>query len=743
MSSVLNFKNFCLFVFVIFSLGFFINNISAISSDWELCTSDACYSYNESINFNSTQQIVLKLKIINEDNSYVCINNLNTNFNFVRGEDFDNKFLYNYTLLSKVNVLEDSFLCLSPETSNFNVFYFPLNHYNSLYEQDRYGNWSINDFNLFLNYIEYSSFFELNTDSQEDLFMILKNPNISFSVFDEVVSDFNPPIYYSSFVENIKSGDYANFYLTVSDDVALENNGYYVFSTNNSGIWINDSAVSFTTTPQTIKTIKLLNLNSGISIGYRWYLYDNAGNENITPVYDIVTPYPPEEIPYGIEEDINVIPLTECQIISSPGNYSLSEDVSSIGTCFIISVENVTLNCNNYKINYSTSGAGSNYGLYSKKSGTIVKNCNIFDGYDNSLNTNRHAIYFSNVENGALKNNNLEVYSPSSYGIYIRGSSNNNLISNNAFSNKSTGISLYSNSNNNILISNNGSSNLGTGIQIYSSNYTTLVGNSGNSVKSYGIQLLYVAHTNLTSNNGTSTSENYNSGNNGLYLSNAAYNLFVSNIGTSNGGMGIGISQNSHSNLFISNTGRTNKYRGIYLTLASAYNNTFISNIAISNQSDGSCIKSNNNTFISNTFISNLGSGILFDAGSYNTLINNTGISNSGAGIRLYSKYSGYNTLINNTGISNSGAGIFLYTSSGNNLISNTGTSVLNRGIYIHSNSNNNFLTLSNATGVYGIYIENSFNNSIVDCVNVEGLTKNIYLSSGLIETDNTFLNCS
>lgn len=76
------------------------------------------------------------------------------------------------------------------------------------------------------------------------------------------------------------------FYCEWNDNIALEPNGYWIFSTNNSGSWINDSAVNFTFTPQIAFVNKTLN-ETPQTIGYLFYACDNVGNCNETEIYTI------------------------------------------------------------------------------------------------------------------------------------------------------------------------------------------------------------------------------------------------------------------------------------------------------------------------------------------------------------------------------------------------------------------------------------------------------------------------
>jgi hypothetical protein len=91
--------------------------------------------------------------------------------------------------------------------------------------------------------------------------------------------DLIPPLYLGNSVNNTQANKSTLFSISVKDNYPLNPNGYYVFSTNNSGSWVNDSAINFTSFYQSINVTKTLT-SSVTSVGYKWYIYDNAGNSN-------------------------------------------------------------------------------------------------------------------------------------------------------------------------------------------------------------------------------------------------------------------------------------------------------------------------------------------------------------------------------------------------------------------------------------------------------------------------------
>jgi hypothetical protein len=101
--------------------------------------------------------------------------------------------------------------------------------------------------------------------------------------------DSLPPTYSNNRVNATYAGNSSLFSLYVNDNLILENEGYFIFSTNNSGIWVNDSPINFTSTPSWANVTKNLNSTIGINIGYRWYLVDNMGNTNYTSIFSLIT----------------------------------------------------------------------------------------------------------------------------------------------------------------------------------------------------------------------------------------------------------------------------------------------------------------------------------------------------------------------------------------------------------------------------------------------------------------------
>jgi len=103
--------------------------------------------------------------------------------------------------------------------------------------------------------------------------------NIDYSLPDTI-----KPTYSNAQTNTTIAGESILFSILYNDDTALESDGGYIFSTNNSGVWVNDSLIIWTSTPQWANVSKTLP-NAGNRTDYRWYANDSAGNINNTEIF--------------------------------------------------------------------------------------------------------------------------------------------------------------------------------------------------------------------------------------------------------------------------------------------------------------------------------------------------------------------------------------------------------------------------------------------------------------------------
>jgi len=125
----------------------------------------------------------------------------------------------------------------------------------------------------------------------------------------EWAPDITGPQYSNPNTNTTIFGEPCLFSVTCTDNFLLHDDGQWIFATNNTGVWVNESLVNFTSTPQTIQTVKTLNSTIGKTVGWRIYADDDAGNIENSPIYTLVT----------AEETF--IPPNPTSLANTTGNY--------------------------------------------------------------------------------------------------------------------------------------------------------------------------------------------------------------------------------------------------------------------------------------------------------------------------------------------------------------------------------------------------------------------------------------
>ena len=155
--------------------------------------------------------------------------------------------------------------------------------------------------------------------------------------------DIIAPTYSLNQSNNTVNGSLTLFSILWNDKTALETAGQYIFSTNNTGTWVNDSAVNFTTTPNWANVTKVLNSTVGISIGYRWYATDNLQNANSTGIFTLTTTSTPSDSCTYTSGDWEVECSDACNItsnvdlggnnliLSGVGYFNVKANITNIG----------------------------------------------------------------------------------------------------------------------------------------------------------------------------------------------------------------------------------------------------------------------------------------------------------------------------------------------------------------------------------------------------------------------------
>jgi hypothetical protein len=95
-----------------------------------------------------------------------------------------------------------------------------------------------------------------------------------------------PPSYSSYMMNSTAAGESVLFSLEVEDDNGLSG---FIFSTNNSGAWVNDSWVPLSGTQNVIEVMKNLNPTTGLLIGWKVYVNDTDNEWTSTEEYILTT----------------------------------------------------------------------------------------------------------------------------------------------------------------------------------------------------------------------------------------------------------------------------------------------------------------------------------------------------------------------------------------------------------------------------------------------------------------------
>ena len=373
---------------------------------------------------------------------------------------------------------------------------------------------------------------------------------------------------------------------------------------------------------------------------------------------------------FGILEEDAVIyvNVSLCTDLNTANTiYTLNISVSSAGTCFNITANNVTLDCQGFIINYSKSTTGyavKNFGY----NVSTVENCNILQGRNNAANS--YALNFQKGANSTFITNNISVYGSASssaknYGIYLTNYSGTVITENiiNTTGRDDYGVYLFYTSNSTNITNNkitttaiysHGVYAYRASLNILNSNNITIRGNSA-----HALYLYQSDNNNASLNNlsvyGSSSSSAYLSGLNDGSDNNKLSNNSVYCYGAS--GAGISIINYAKNNLVESNKIYTNATGTSGIYLYTGINQTIINSneiVSVGSTSRGIQINrfSNYNNVTNNNITSsgvgNIGLYILSSGGTQNKelfIINNTVKSTSTA---LYMTYTNSSRVYNN-----------------------------------------------------------------------------------------------
>lgn len=103
------------------------------------------------------------------------------------------------------------------------------------------------------------------------------------------IVDTTAPTYSNLSTSTTAAGASCQFNTTWTDETELATTGGYIFSTNNTGSWANETWTAFSSNPQSISTSKTLNSTVGQIVGWRYYANDTANNWNNTGIQTLTT----------------------------------------------------------------------------------------------------------------------------------------------------------------------------------------------------------------------------------------------------------------------------------------------------------------------------------------------------------------------------------------------------------------------------------------------------------------------
>ncbi len=480
----------------------------------------------------------------------------------------------------------------------------------------------------------------------------------------------------------MKTEDYcSNIY--ISENEIYNNVEEGILMTNSNQNTISDNNIS----DNQEYNIKIYSSNNNLivsnSIGcsiYGVYIYSSISNEIISNVmwnntYGLYCDLASETeiISNSLYNSTKAVVLEDSH--SSGGNNNISKNEiynSGYGIEFVASYKNKILNNTIY-----------NTSAFSVIISSLSNNNEL---KENTISDCLEGIYVQGSTGNNISHNDL--YQIGNHGISLNSADDSTLF-NNTILNASQGISLSSGCNSNIIRRNVMNNNTGDGISIASSYLTT------------------VSYNEISNNNGD-----------GVYLdSSDTTSIMSNNISVNSNGIHLLLSGGTGNNI-MNNTIYGNTNHGVYLEnskTATAGNNEINENRIYGNGGDGIyLLSSKGNSIQDNINISsNTENGIHLHSSNDNVIANNKVSSNTENGIHLHS--SNDNSILTNELYSNIENGIYLYSSSRTAIENNSVFFNGNHGIYFQESSEgSSYLITYNQiwnNTFYGVYLNTSDSN--------------------------------
>ena len=486
--------------------------------------------------------------------------------------------------------------------------------------------------------------------------------------------------------------------------------------------------------------------------------------------------------------------ISSCQTLSTADTYTLTTNVTSLGTCFTVGDHNVVLDCNGFGVIYgNTAGTQGKGILDSGYDNLTVNNCVFQQG---AGTINKVAIYLADTENAMIKDsnatstsgwaifiggpnglnntvNNTRIQSWQNIGVYINNSNYNNI----SYSNFSIGngagdygIYAYNDSSYNTFYMNNIVSSTDNSIRLYGvttgSNYNNVSNNTMRSTAGYSIYAYASSYNNIINNSITATTTGAVQIQQYSLSNNFSYNNVTAGDGVND--YGIFILDYSDSNFFTGNiVGAT--AQAVYIAAQASSSNNFTNNNFNSSAGSGFYLISGESTYVSDNNIETGVTGALYgvyvQTASNGVFTNNyirSRSSGSSYGMRFTASANG-NTIYNNTINTSVGLGIQMDADVASNNITGNTINATTAGVYFSatsdsivdsnifnvtagymfqaaSSSNNNNITNNTAmTNTYAAYITASTGNNFSNNIVVSRANYGIYILSS--SSDNYFEN--
>jgi len=211
------------------------------------------------------------------------------------------------------------------------------------------------------------------------------NWNVSES-YNLTITDVVSPTFSNNQTNTTTAGAPANFTIDVIDENDLDTTAGYIFSTNNSGTWVNSSFVYFTGLGTTLTAWNVTVLNSAVGVLIQWKFYanDTFDNWNVSDISSFIT------VPTHCDVGIQSIPQPEgYQANLNNTYYCLAKDFYNVNLGswtgaieFDGNVENSTLDCLGYDLDgIDAISVGVYVGVTTPRinANITIKNCNISD----------------------------------------------------------------------------------------------------------------------------------------------------------------------------------------------------------------------------------------------------------------------------------------------------------------------------------------------------------------------------